>query len=533
MKQKHFVLLITLLLLAVCFIPVLHTSLYSDDISNFQSANAYADKSELNVWQSFKTDFAAILHSGRFTPVTILLQSWAFIQFDTVAAYKQYQFAIALLAAVSFLIYLRSLSLGINTAVWAIFYIAAVQYRAYYHDPAISLHGMYPFIAINVFASLAAYSYFIKRGNVWLLALSVLFYIIAHLSSEVGLIVALLLPLTAWVLRVPFVRFIKTYWIFALITLAYIIYLVWLRGHSDIQYSGLQSNTEPGAMADVFFKQVYGALPLSGLHNQRAVLLIIWHQLVELRVIVAGIAIIALSAVTFFKARYSEESLKSGFINYRFFVLAIAIVLGPAIFITPSVKYQRELHWGMAYLPVFLQCLGVAALLAYIHYALSVSQIPALRAFSRLFFVVGVACAIITTAFNNAVTDKASYGRGKPAEAMDAAVKTGILEPCKDGSTILLTRDFVWRAPDFYARIFLRITGKQFDVYDYEMWHPRTDSSKKEACYVLDCQPGNPIVTTLYELDCYTGKWGRVLKQHAVPCNIQLSAEQKDIYYGI
>lgn len=532
MKQKHFVLLITLLLLVICFTPVLHTSLYSDDIANFQSANAYADKSQLSVWQSFKTDFTAILHCGRFTPATILVQSWSFIQFDTVAAYKQYQFAIALLAAIVFLVFLRSLNLGIITAVWAVFYIAAVQFRASYHDPSISLHGMYPFIAINVFASLAAYSYYIKRGNLWLLALSVFFYVIAHLSSEVGLIVALLLPLTAWVLKLPFVRFIKVYWVFALITMGYLIYVVLLRGHSDIQYSGLQSNTEPGAMADVFFKQVYGALPLSGLHHQRAVLIIIGQQLLNIRVIIPGLIIVVAGACIFFINR-KNQAMDTGIVNYRFFALAAALALGPAVFITPSVKYQQELHWGMAYLPVFLQCLGVAAFLAYAHHALGKANRPVLRAFSHLLFIAGVTSAIIATAFNNAVIDKASYGRGKPSEAMDAAVRTGILEPCKEGSTILLTNDFIYQAPDAYARIFLRITGKQFNVYDYEMWHPRTDSSKQEACYVLDCQPGNPIVTSLCELDCHTGKWGRVLKQHIVPCNIQLSHEQKDIYYGI
>lgn len=533
MKQKHLSLLIALLLLVICFIPVLSTSLYSDDIANFQTANAYADKSQLSIWQTFQTDYAAIAHSGRFTPATILLQAWAFVQFDNVATYKQYQFVIALLAAVSFLVYLRSLGLAINIAVWAIFYIAAVHFRATYHDPSISLHGMYPFIAINVFASLAAYSYFIKHRSLWLLALSVFFYVMAHLSSEVGLMVALLLPLTAWVLRVPFLRFIKSYWIFVLITIAYLGYVVWLRSHGDIQYSGLQSNTDPGAMADVFFKQVYGSLPLSGLHNQRAVLLIIWNQLLKAHVLITNVVLIAICAYVFFSSRRSSETGEKNGINYRFFLLAIAMVVGPAIIITPSIKYQKELRWGMAYLPVFIQCLGLASLLAYIYQALSIAKHSIIRAFSQVFLVAGIVCALIATAFNYAVIEKASHDRGKPAEAMVDAVKAGLLDPCNEGSTIILTHDFIFEAPEAYARIFLRATGKQFNVYDHYKWYPQTDSSKQNACYVLDCLPGNPIVTTLYQLDCYTGKWGPVLKRHIVPCNIVLSKEQSEIYYGI
>lgn len=529
MRRSTLSLIISCILVAICFVPILRSSLYSDDISNFQLPNSYHDKSGLSIIEDYKYELGRNKGSGRFTPVTILLQSTIFVAFDTVQAYKQYQYIMAVLAAIAFLLYLQTIGLGLNAAVWAVFLIATVQFRALYHDPSLSLHGMYPSIAIQMFLCLGLYALYIKQQRWWQYILALMLYISAHLSSEVGLTTAALLPVTAWVIRAPFMRFLKTYWPFLLVTISYLVYVAWLRQHmSPEAYSGLKANPDPAKMFDVFIKQVYGALPLSTLHRQKSIPSIIWHQLRQGPVFFSLILALAASVAAFF-TNYK----RSKPFNFRLVFLALAIIIVPAVLLTPSIKYQQELKYGMAYLPVFIQFFGVALLLTYLFQWLNGKAEWPARVMASLLFIAALCSTIMVLGFNSAVIAKASYERGKPAEFSLTSLKDGILSPCPEGSTILITHDYIWQAAPAYAKMFFRATGKTYNVYDLQDWRPDADSTKNIGpCYVLDCAPGKPITSTLYEIDCRTGEEMRILKRYATPCNIQLIEAEQAIFYG-
>lgn len=531
MKLNRLFVILAFALILTCFIPILRTSLYSDDIHDFQLLKAYSADRAPGAWQKSAEAVERSMGVGRFAPFSLALQETLFTYCTTVQAYKWFVLLANLFAVGAFLFFLSALNTGINIAVWAVFYGSVIQFRVLYHDAYTSIHAMYPLLTVYIFLCLGFYSRFIQTGRKRFWAVALLFYAMAHLASEVGLVLALLLPVTAWALKVSFRRIVLTALPFAVISVLYLGYVLWLRSVTNPNaYTGLSANFDKVAMLTLVKQQIYGALPLSSLHLQVAIPTILLHQLNSTGNILSVLFIIVIPCLIFYKiySRRDGEGVKS----YRFFVLGLCVLVGPAIFIMPSLKYQQELEWGMAYLPVYIQSLGTATLITFIFYLVHNSQSIILKLFGKALFLFAIASTVMSFLFNSAVIDRVSYERGKPAEGLFTAVKGGILNDCEQGATLILTRDYIWRAPWLYDSIFTRVTGKHFIVDDAELWSPPYDSLVLgKQCYLLDCVPGNPIITSLYNMNCYDGSKGKLLKTDTFPCSIELIPAQQNIGY--
>lgn len=528
MGQNKLLVLLGFLLLAVCLSPIIRSSLYSDDIHDYQLLHAYQPALKPSALSKAKDATNMGICLGRFAPLSLGLQEILFYYVPSVKAYKLLVFIFNLLAVASFIYLLYNLNWGAAAAVWLVFYGAVMQFRTIYHDAYTSMHIMFPLLSIYMFLSLAFYCKYIRSSKYWHLAVSVIFYAAAHLASELGLALVLLLVIIAWVIRLPMRKALLSFIPFAMVSLIYVSIVWWVRSHTNTTtYSGLNANIELNAMWQVLIKQLYGSLPLSALHKQGAIPAILLHQLNMMSNILAVIGIFVGCFIVYLYKIGKRNPVQ---FNKRIVLFAVGLTISPAVFIMPSLKYQQELHWGMAYLPVYIQAFGTATLLTCVFFMLYNARLDTMRIVGKVLFALSVITVCVTFLFNNALIDRVSFVRGKPAEAMFASVQHGILNPCETGSTILLTRDFIWRAPRLYDSMFTRMTGKDFIVSDAELWQPTIDSPSG-TCYILDCEPGNPVVTSLFSMNCNTAEKIELLATDTFPCNIKLIPAEENIVY--
>ena len=258
-KSKIISTLLGFTLVVICFLPILKSGLYSDDLHNFQLRACNQSQSFLQLAQSEIVYWKA---AGRYTPLSFYWMEFVYKYFTSIASYKFLIFCINILAVGVFLIYLSKLKLHFNHGIWLVCFSAVIQFRITYHDAYTSLNGMYQLLAILVFSSLIFYTTYLTHRKLWMLAMSVLFFISGILFSEVGLLVLLLIPVSAIIYSISFKDFLKTYTPFVCMAFIYLGYTAWLRMHVSptLVYSGLSTNINLGTMLTLMFKHLFLSL---------------------------------------------------------------------------------------------------------------------------------------------------------------------------------------------------------------------------------------------------------------------------------
>jgi len=123
---------------------------------------------------------------------------------------------------------------------------------------------------------------------------------------------------------------------------------------------------------------------------------------------------------------------------------ALVVVL-PALPIALTVKYQRELAWGLGYLPVFFEYFGVA-LLGSALTTILLSRFPAARLRSALCVAVALV-ATMTQATNVRLVREGVTSRAARA-ALERQLTGGLLADVRNGQAVAMARDFDWIAYD-------------------------------------------------------------------------------------
>jgi hypothetical protein len=525
-KSKIFTIALGFTLVVICFLPILKSGLYSDDLPNFQLRASDQSQtvfqialSEINYWKT----------TGRYTPLSFYWMEFVYKYFTTVASYKFLVFIINILAVIIFLIYLSKLKLNINYSIWLICFGAVIQYRITYHDAYTSLNSMYQLLSIIVFGTLIFYNYYLIQRKIWLLILSVICFISGILFSEIGLLALLLMPVSAIILKISFRNIIKSILPFAIIAIIYLGYIGWLRMHmhqKDV-YIGLTTNIDLIAMLNLLFEQIYASLPLSNLTKHWGILKIITHQLSDVKNIFAVTTIIILAYFIYKRSSNSIQN-KIQLSTYSYLLVSLSIIIFPALFILPSVKYQNEVKWGIGYLPVYFQNFGTATLLMFLfEYCFNNSRklIQRCATYLMVFLVTGTCISFL---FNNALINACSFNTSYPAQVFYEKIKDGTLQSCKNGSTIILGRNFFWKNPDIYQKIFKNITGKDFTVYDFDIKGPIDVNSD---CYYLDCYTGKKIIISLYEFDKLNRNKKILILRSETPCDIELNEAEFKLFH--
>lgn len=398
-------------LLSIMFYPVTMGALYCDDALEYlQAPYAHA------TWLAQSLDLSSKwLHVGRI----IILPQFTGSAIDqlsqTIVQYKLILFLINILATISCYVYIKNINNSVNFGLFAFFYWGIIQYHMAF-DGYHSFYAYYPILSILIFSCLHFHLRYLKSDQHRFYWASVLLFFLLLLSGEIGLILPFILCIQTYAFstlqRESILKLIPYYALAGL----YLALTYFLRQQTDMQttYTGIQSNFELTAMIRTWLIQLSASFPLTSLYQRKAILETLLQSASEHWILMTLVCMAyCITIFTFIRNPQKTQPLS----NKSIFLFLTIMCLSAAI-ITPSLKYQSQLHFGLAYLPVMIQYQAFAAILCLVYLSISTSM---KRIFLGIFLFIG----LITYASNLSEIKKASR-INEPFISLKSALKQGL-----------------------------------------------------------------------------------------------------------
>lgn len=338
----------------------------------------------------------------------------------------------------------------------------ALQFRTY-HDPVLAFVGLVPGVMVLNVAAWWAFDRALEDRvrPAWLVASAVLL-LAALWSYELSYAVLPVFAVLAW--RRARLRWLVVPAGVVLLAAASNLAARWSGPH----YAGVTPSLRPLAIATTFAKQTFGALPLSSRARPA-------HLELEVVVVYA-----LLFGALFWGLRRVRRVPRA-----RELAVTFALVLAPAAPIAFSAKYQSELRWGVAYLPVLAATAAVTALLAQL--VLWLAPTPA-----RWLLGVGLASALAAwnQSRNEAVCRDVALAFEVPRSFERRALEHGLLQAAPGvaglvvsspvGATLeALEGGWAWYSWD-QPPLFAKLAATSFPWVMTAHWVRSSDGSERE-----------------------------------------------------
>ncbi len=519
--------ILTFSIAIICLLPILKSGLYSDDLEGFQARHGSAYFTHKSVAELSSTSIVAWIHYGRFSPLALTQLEAVFRVFPSVGCYKIYVFIANVLALISFVALLWVIGYRALIPLFLLFYSAGVQFRIQYHDGYTSFAGMYQLLAFCMFASATTYVLYQRNRKWFCLAISLILFASALLTSELAVAEIVLLFFCGYIGIRNWRKTLLSLLPFILVQLVYFGIVIYVRMQVPRVYSGIAANLEPVAMFNTFKIQMFSALPFSNLYKQVAIPGILIRQLHNLFNAMAVSAILLSFLVWIW--RNPRERLANNGNHLLVAIFAVSLATIPAIILSSAVKYQQELRFGLGYLPVYLQNFGLALLLALICMLCLQHAMRFIRGFGAIMTITALVGVISAFLFNQALIKVKDYTLSLPAQALYENIEQGFLNDCEQHSRIVLQNSFYYGGIGGYDSIIRTVSGKVFYLYNGSEWIPGKEDSLRVNCYSLSCTAGDTIFTRLSKVNCKSGEIGQLLKEKVQITGLQVVDVEKPI----
>lgn len=462
---------------------ILKSGLYSDDLQDFQVMHSHGPYTIADFYDKLCSDFKLSTDMGRYTPVTFLMDELIMYVSASILMYKIIVFLMNILAVWVFSGFIKRIGLGHYLPLTIISCCAVFQFYINYHDAFTSLHAMYPFLALLIFAGLNQFWDYLHTGRIVKLLMCLIISAFAILNCEVGFVV---FPLYAILLLFDQSKLFKKWLVFGPFTALVIIYLVILykvRVNSEFIYEGVSVSPEIWKIGTAMFIQMAASLPLIGLFRIAAIPEVFSKQ--TLHVWPVLLLFTGLFYLTYLAWNTERQKWAATSKNHLLPVtIGFCLWLLPAFLIASTARYQKDLRLGFGYLPVLIQDFGVLILLT-VFYDVVYSSNRIAGTWKRLILPVFFVLGLIAYIRNSMLIDTMNAGRSMPACVFYKNLKNGLLNDCQANSLIILRNDFFWRAPYLYETITGNMYHKHFRMVD-EQFFSWTGTDSAGPVYLLD-----------------------------------------------
>lgn len=330
--------------------PVLSSDYFGDDLYNFQTIGAvpyYFD----TVYDMTAFYFKQWLDIGRFYPLAWYLYELFYV-LDDVFLYKLFLIFITVLA-VSIFSWLVSVFSKDNRLVLIVLIVTPVLFQfRFYHDPFLSFQGLVQIASIFCFLSIGFYKKHIANEGFFNLFLSLFFWICFVLLYEISYIFIFI--------------FIIMYWFgnkkdgsvfYFIFFLSVVIAIVgWLRVHSVQTIDAYNPSFDLYNIVNAWFFQVLSTAPLSYASISSFAIYLGAFELVLVFIFLFLMQSSLLSKLNFPCHKvYRDRSI---------YILSLFLLFMSGFLISFSPRYQEQIRFGIAYLPIFMQYFGLSLLLS-------------------------------------------------------------------------------------------------------------------------------------------------------------------------
>ena len=421
---------VALLPLVVFLLPVLRTGYLFDD-----SFNSYFDAEAHLRGLSFVGYTLRIIHvyidqQGRFYPLAFF-QTYGLLSYTSLYVYKLTLIALTVVDALLAMLLLRTLRVPrFAVLLFPLAFCATLQMRAFL-DPLLGFAGLMQTVAALVLASAILFVCHLRRSRAAFLAVSLLLLALACLEYEAAMTFGLLYPVLALAERRGWRNVLRASIPPIAVTVIFLALAVVLRlrvGNNSVYRADLTL----GPAVWAFAHQFSGGLPLSyfavsdSLFGRRS-------AFIEQRFTITGnvaflcTALLASAAIVWQATRARAAGALARTAT-TVGLTGLVIAVAPVLLLSISPRWQPFLSYGVAYIPVEIQAIGVAiviVLLAWLDVA-KIGRLPAGGvAAAGCLAVVAVAC--VTFLANDAVVD--GFVPGKAERSFEEhALGAGLLE---------------------------------------------------------------------------------------------------------
>jgi len=446
---------------------ILFSSLYSDDLFNYQLIKSYPNLSAGKMGQFAYNEYLSSLAAGRFTPFSIFWQVFMFWLPKTVLQYKVLILGVNLFAVFFFFYLLLTLEWSKSVPFFLLAYSALIQFQISYHDSFTSLDGMYPLAFATTALAIGSYVVATRFHSIYHWVFSICCATVSLLVTEIG-IVSFVIILLLGINHIHSPRKLRYFLLpYLFVLLVYITILFFLRKHGT-SYSGTSINIDFLGMWHVVCCQLFAVLPLSNFYQLPEIPRLLLSQFEDPRV-VSSVLVFALLIVVW-RIRKIENARAPNPNLFSTSVISIVLLVLPAVVLMISVKYQTELKLGYAYLPLYFQNFGAALMLGMLFSKIRTLGFAFKKQWDLLFTFVYFIIVSSTFVLNWTMIKAKNSDHSIPAIQYFESFQSGLLDEAVSGATLVLATDFFYRHPATYQKIILNITGKEFDVVESEFF---------------------------------------------------------------
>jgi hypothetical protein len=479
-KRPRLVLVLVVALNVLALAPALGCGYTGDDVLNSLMPGYLAETGH-SAWTQLRDEVHVWAAHGRFYPLAfyyILL----FTAVRSLWAYRLLQLAVAVLNLLLFArlvaAWTGSQRLGLLAAVLP---SALVQLRIG-PDPVLGFHCLPQVVFASLAGSLLCLDSYLRTRRRWLFAGSVLCYLLGLLTYDITYPFFLLHAALIWFRgagRATLAVRAKQLAPFALLSTTFIVLCVALRVAYGVGLSGNgppnpDVYAQPPAMRGwptALAKQTVSAVPLSylALFLAQRGLVTVGELLAQCSagVVLSALGGMALVRFLLRKPEEAEATAGSGLGPRALLVLGGLMTVLPGVLMALAPKYQRELEWGIGYIPVYVSSFGVATVLvAFCRLLLKLAPVH-----RRLYAGLVTAGAVLFAATwavhgaaNTWVVDYVNSLDHYSRSLLENGVKHGLFWGVPDGSRLVVAGRPDYCVAAGYSYFFRTHTGRHLDV---------------------------------------------------------------------
>lgn len=428
---------------------ILNSGYYFDDTLNSQ-VQAYLDYSGSKLSQFNHKIISEWLQFGRIIPGAMYgYLPWLFLPLI------KYKIIIVSFHIIIMLIFSLFLYMLTKSSPFSLLYLLTIpiffQFRES-PDAATSFAILLPLITVKLSISLLFLQKYLNEKKEFFLLVSLLFYLLMLLMFyEIAYLFFPLIIYLVYLKIKSFKKSVKIFLPYVILSLFFIILYFFISLKAPNHYSGSTINFDMRLIIPAFLKQISASLPLSYyLFNPK----IGQFPFINKLDYFVSIAYFVLSFIFLFKVKIKKP--------LPLIIIGLFIVFIPALPISLSLRYQREVAWGIGYLPVYIQYFGNCLfLLGLIVFFINRVKNKVLKIFIISLFSLSLAVSVfINLQINKIVIEHLNSAFKYPRDIIEKALENGLLENVKEGSTILSLNNSFWDADAFYYSL----TGKKRSI---------------------------------------------------------------------
>lgn len=469
-KYKYCIFILLAIILDVLLLSnILKSDYFGDDLYNFQVSGA-VPLIFPSVFDLTKHFFMEWLNTnGRFFPGA-WYGYYIFYIFDTLYLYKLFllSITIASIGAFSYLIYLLSKDKYLSLLflfLTPIFF----QYR-FYLDPMLSFHGLMQILFIHTTLSLIFLTKYLQGSSRHNYYFSLFFFTLALLTYEISyLFIFLFIPVVLshmelknnlrkiFYLSIPYILILC---FLALVTL-------YFRSHATAQDVAYIPNWDLLTIFKTYFNQTISVLPTS--YSIATGNISAFYHFITFRDTSIALFFILLYI-------YSISFKKQNVLNKNLILLGVLIIVLPGLLISLSPRYQQQVSFGVAYLPIYIQSFGASLLLALLIKKISSIKSPLIIAF----LVCMVLLIHLTT--NNKVIDLVNQSFKPQREILTLFFSGSFGKEIPNNSTIQFPSESPLHRKEFLNMLTdkdINVVIAPNDAYDYKLEYTITHDRAK------------------------------------------------------